>query len=74
VLRDVDTDIQAFVEVANRIALKTFPDTILPREGGIPFEQVTLIDGTDERDIDVAIGTANRDRLATMRSHVDGAA
>lgn len=71
VLREVDAHIQGFVEVENRISLKTFSGTILPQHGGKPFEQVMLIDGNDPRGIDVAIATNHGYRLELMRSHVD---
>jgi endonuclease/exonuclease/phosphatase family metal-dependent hydrolase len=71
VLRDIAADVQAFVEVENRIALKAFVDSMLPVVGGTTFDHVMLIDGNDERGIDVAIASRNGHDLGLMRSHVD---
>ncbi len=71
VLRDVNADVQAFVEVENRVALKAFSDALLPEVQGTAFEHLMLIDGNDPRGIDVAIGTRGRYDLGYMQSHVD---
>ena len=71
VLHDIGADIQAFVEVENRIAPKAFVDSMLPEVHGTTFDHVMLIDGNDERGIDVAIATRNGHDLGPMASHVD---
>lgn len=73
VLSDLAADVQAFVEVENRIALKEFSDSLIPAVGGTGFDHLMLIDGNDPRGIDVAIGTRGNYSLDRMRSHVDDA-
>lgn len=70
VLREVNADVCCLVEVESRPVLKHFCIDRLPRSGS--FETYThhmLIDGNDNRGIDVAL--ASRIPLGTLRSHVD---
>src|SRR6266542_7135165 len=55
VIRDVGAEVQAVVEADNRIALKKFSGIALGAIGGPPYEHVMLIDGNDDRGIDVAL-------------------
>jgi endonuclease/exonuclease/phosphatase family metal-dependent hydrolase len=71
VLKDVAADIQAIVEAESRIALKAFSDVVLPNVQGARFEHVMLVDGNDERGIDVGIMTRAGYEIESMRSHVD---
>src|SRR5215218_4601689 len=57
VIRDVAGDVQAVVEADNTTALKKFSGIALEAIGGQPFEHVMLIDGNDDRGIDVALMT-----------------
>ncbi|WP_221391927.1 endonuclease/exonuclease/phosphatase family protein [Dyadobacter sp. NIV53] len=71
VLRDVNADILAVVEAENRIALKQFSDYVLTQIDGKPYRNVMLIDGNDERGIDVGLMTKNGFDIGLMRSHIN---
>lgn len=51
VLMDVNADILAVVEAEHCIALKRFSDFVLTQVGGVPYENVMLIDGNGDRGI-----------------------
>lgn len=70
VLHELDADIVCLIEVENRIALQEFHDKVLLNEfpGQKPYEHVLLIDGNDERGIDV--GLFSRFPVLAMRSHI----
>ena len=70
VIGDVNADVIALVEAENRIALKEFNEDIIPLGGGTPYEQIMLIDGNDERGIDVGLMTRSGFKINLMRSHV----
>lgn len=65
VIRDVDADILAVVEAEDRVALKQFSDQVLHEVGGRPYERVMVIDGNDDRGIDVGLMTPRRLRNRT---------
>lgn len=71
VMRDVDADVLGVVEADNRIALELFSDVLLERVGGTPYAHVMLIDGNDDRGIDVGVLTKSGFEIASIRSHVD---
>ncbi len=78
VIRDVDADILAVVEAENRVLLKTFGHYVVDRVNSeLPSEQrkkpytsTMLIDGNDERGIDVGLMTKEGFDIEDMRSHV----
>jgi endonuclease/exonuclease/phosphatase family metal-dependent hydrolase len=69
VIRDVHPDVIGVIEVDNRIALGRFNTALLPAVATTPYPHVMVIDGNDDRGIDV--GLLSRFPIATMRSHVD---
>ncbi|MGY5957113.1 Endonuclease/exonuclease/phosphatase domain-containing protein [Kosakonia sp. BK9b] len=71
VMIDLQADILAVVEAESRPALQAFNNEILPARNGKPFEHVMVIDGNDERGIDVGLMTARAFPIDTIRSHVD---
>jgi endonuclease/exonuclease/phosphatase family metal-dependent hydrolase len=71
VLKDLAADVQAVVEAESRVALKAFSDVLLPNVGGAPFDHVMLIDGNDDRGIDVGLMTRAGYEITRLRSHVD---
>ena len=71
VLKDLAADVQAVVEAESRVALKAFSDVLLPNVAGSPFDHVMLIDGNDDRGIDVGLLTRSGYEIARVRSHVD---
>ncbi len=77
VIRDVDADILAVVEAENRVVLKNFTDFVLRKVGDEvvedvrPYSSIMLIDGNDDRGIDVGLMTKEGFDIGTMRSHID---
>ncbi|HRY31356.1 MAG TPA: hypothetical protein P5531_00110 [Bacteroidales bacterium] len=70
VMRDLNADVLAVIEAEDRITLKTFSDTIISKVNGKPFEKVMLVDGNDERGIDVGIMTQNGYQIDLIRTHI----
>jgi endonuclease/exonuclease/phosphatase family metal-dependent hydrolase len=71
VIHDVSADILGVIEAENRIALKRFTDASL-LEGGRPrYPHVMVVDGNDERGIDVGVLATADYPLIGQRSHVD---
>jgi endonuclease/exonuclease/phosphatase family metal-dependent hydrolase len=71
VIRDLDAQIQCVVEADDRISLRDFSGIMLQAMGGKAFEHVMLIDGNDDRAIDVGILTRANYELTRIRSHVE---
>lgn len=67
----LDADVLCVVEAEDRIGLKRFNDIVLPRVNVPPYEHVMLIDGNDDRGIDVAIMCRSGFDIVRMHSHVD---
>ncbi|WP_166353510.1 endonuclease/exonuclease/phosphatase family protein [Phytoactinopolyspora limicola] len=67
VIDDVDADIIAVVEAEDRPSLVRFNHDMLDRH----YRHVMLVDGNDERGIDVGIMTKPGYPIGTIRSHVD---
>ena len=70
VIRDVDADILAVIEAEDRVALKQFSEIVLEEVGGHPYDEVMVIDGNDERGIDVGVMTKRGYRIGLMESHI----
>jgi hypothetical protein len=62
VVRDVNADVIGTIEVDDRVALLRFNEQLLPSVNTQPYPHVMLIDGNDDRGIDV--GMMSRFRLA----------
>ncbi len=71
VINDLAPDILGVVEAENRVVLKHFTDAQLRDGAAVRYPHVMLIDGNDDRGIDVAILTKEGWPLGTVRSHVD---
>jgi endonuclease/exonuclease/phosphatase family metal-dependent hydrolase len=71
VITDIAPDVIGVVEAESRPALLRFSDDVLPMVGGEPFEHVMLIDGNDDRGIDVGLMTKGKYPIVRMTSHVD---
>ncbi len=54
-MADLKADVLGVVEAESRPVLSAFNQEILPAVGGQPFRHVMLIDGNDERGIDVGL-------------------
>lgn len=72
-VHDLDADVLAVVEAEDRWALRHFNADQLVPLGGRLFRQIMLIDGNDERGIDVGILLKGDAQLGPMISHVDDA-
>lgn len=71
VIRDLQADITCIVEAEDRPSLKDFNKTMLPLVKGKPFDHVMLVDGNDDRGIDVGVLVREPSRIVDIVSHVD---
>lgn len=71
VIHDVAADVLAVIEAENRIALKRFTDAGLLVAGRPRYPQVMVVEGNDERGIDVGVLAGADYPLVGQRSHVD---
>ena len=67
----LQTDVLSVVEAEDRIVLDRFNHGVLPQVGAEPFSHAMLIDGNDDRGIDVGILTRQEYEIIRMLSHVD---
>jgi len=70
VVKDVNADILAVVEAEDRVALTRFNEQLLEPIGS-PYSGIMLIDGNDERGIDVGLMTKGAAVVESIVSHVD---
>lgn len=72
VIRDVGADVLAVVEVENRPVLGKFHDFMIEQLGLTDeYTHLMVIDGNDDRGIDVGLATRDGFPIGTIRSHVD---
>ena len=71
VLRDVRADIVGVIEAESRFALKRFADAGVVEDGRPRYPHVMVVDGNDERGIDVGVLAAAGYPLIAQQSHVD---
>lgn len=71
VMSDLQADVLGVIEAEHRPSLAMFNAKVIPAVGGQPFRHVMLIDGNDDRGIDVGIATRAGYPVGLMRSHVD---
>jgi endonuclease/exonuclease/phosphatase family metal-dependent hydrolase len=71
VLEDVGADIVGVIEAESRFALKRFADAGVVIDGRPRYPHVMVVDGNDERGIDVGVLAGARFPLVGQRSHVD---
>lgn len=71
VMIDIGADVLGVVEAENRPVLAGFNKEIVRAMGGTPFRHVMVIDGNDERGIDVGLVAREGYPIGLMRSHVD---
>jgi predicted extracellular nuclease len=72
VIQDVNADILAVVEAEHRIVLNRFNEQLL-KPINAPYHAIMLIDGNDERGIDVGLLTKPVYAIEGIVSHVDDA-
>ncbi len=76
VIRDVDADVLAVIEAENRVVLKRFTEFVLDKlkdEVGHevrPYTSIMLIDGNDDRGIDVGLMAKAGFDVGLIRSHI----
>lgn len=70
VLDEVGADVVTVVEADDRPGLQLFSESLLPAVGGTPYEQVMVVEGNDERGIDVGLMARADYRLVQMRTHI----
>lgn len=71
VMIDVAADVFGVIEAENRPALWAFNCQLIAALGGAPYRHAMLIDGNDDRGIDVGVLTGEQYPIGVMRSHVD---
>ncbi len=71
VVKDLNADVLAVIEAESRPALQRFTGGVLKAAGGKIYEHIMLIDGNDERGIDVGVMARNGYEIVAMTSHVD---
>ncbi|MBX9588161.1 MAG: endonuclease/exonuclease/phosphatase family protein [Hyphomonadaceae bacterium] len=67
----LQADVLGVVEAESRPVLAKFNSEIITALGGAAFRHVMVIDGNDERGIDVGLMTRGGFPIGPMRSHVD---
>ncbi len=78
VIRDVNADILAVIEAEDRVSLKKFSEFIFdkvvgelpPNQRPQPYTSVMVIDGNDDRGIDVGLMTKPGFNIGLMQSHI----
>ncbi|GIE99368.1 endonuclease/exonuclease/phosphatase family protein [Paractinoplanes rishiriensis] len=73
VLQDVDADVVGVIEAESRLALKRFADAGLTHDHKPRYPYVMVVDGNDERGIDVGLLAGAGYPLLAQVSHVDDA-
>jgi endonuclease/exonuclease/phosphatase family metal-dependent hydrolase len=71
VTNDVGADVLAVVEADDRPALIKFGEIVFKRIKATPYAHTMLIDGNDDRGIDVALLSRPDYEIVRIRSHVD---
>lgn len=67
----LQADVLCVVEAEDRVGLKRFSDEVIAKVGGKAYDHIMLIDGNDDRGIDVGIMTRADYGIVRMLSHVD---
>jgi endonuclease/exonuclease/phosphatase family metal-dependent hydrolase len=70
VIKDVNADILAVVEAEDRIALTHFNQQLL-KPMNAEYSEIMLIDGNDERGIDVGLLTKSGIQIGAVESHIN---
>jgi endonuclease/exonuclease/phosphatase family metal-dependent hydrolase len=71
VIHEVGADVIGVVEAESRPSLVRFQDDVMALAHSTSYEHIMLIDGNDERGIDVAIMTRTGFAIESICSHVD---
>ena len=71
VIREINTDVLCVIEAEDRTVLKRFNRDVIPKVEYTPYDHVMLIDGNDDRGIDVGIMTRKDYPIQHIASQVD---
>lgn len=71
VIKEIDVDVLCVVEAEDRTVLKRFNSDVISKVKYAPYDHVMLIDGNDDRGIDVGIMTRKDYPIQKIASHVD---
>ena len=72
VVAELDADVLAVIEAEDRPALQRFNADVLPAvSDDVRYSHVMLVDGNDDRGIDVGLLTKDAEPIEQIRSHVD---
>jgi endonuclease/exonuclease/phosphatase family metal-dependent hydrolase len=71
VIDGVNADVLCMVEVEDRIAVNRFNSSVIPKVNGQKYSHTMVIDGNDDRGIDVGIMTKLRFDIKSIGTHVD---
>jgi endonuclease/exonuclease/phosphatase family metal-dependent hydrolase len=71
VFHELNADVFCVEETESRTALNHFNEAVIPKVGGPTYDHVMLIDGNDDRGIDVGIMTKQSFDIQSIVSHVD---
>jgi endonuclease/exonuclease/phosphatase family metal-dependent hydrolase len=71
VIAELNADVLGVIEAESRPALLRFSAGVLPAVNATPYEHLMLIDGNDDRGIDVGILTKKDFEIVSICSHVD---
>lgn len=70
VMSEVNAHVLGVVEAESRPLLGKFSSAMLGEVGGKPYDQVMVIDGNDDRGIDVGVLTRDEHVITDIRTHV----
>jgi endonuclease/exonuclease/phosphatase family metal-dependent hydrolase len=70
VMKEIDADILAVVEAESRHSLRDFSRVLLRQVGGQPYEHTMLIEGNDDRGINVGLLTKEGFDFDALRTHI----
>ena len=71
VINAVGADVLCVVEVEDRIAVNRFNNSVIPKVDGQKYGHTMVIDGNDDRGIDVGIMTKPSFNIKSIGTHVD---
>jgi endonuclease/exonuclease/phosphatase family metal-dependent hydrolase len=69
-IKEINADVMGVVEAESRPTLKMFSDAMLLHVDGVPYEQVMLVDGNDDRGIDVGLLAREDYALEFIATHI----
>lgn len=71
IMKLLDADVLAVIEAESRPSLERFSEQVLKAVGFKPYPRIMLVDGNDDRGIDVGVLARDAYPIRTIISHVD---